>query len=871
MTTAAEQRLDETAQPSAPPNQTQQPMSQEEALATLGRYQFGWADSDLAGASARRGLDEAVVRDISARKNEPEWMLESRLKALRLFELKPMPHWGADLSGIDFDKIKYFVRSTEKQAASWDELPEDIKNTYDKLGIPEAEKQRLVAGVAAQYECLSGDARVWTANRGHVWIKDVQPGDQVFAYDEDADTFRLAPVRAAAQTGIRQTYEVRVGRRTIRATDNHPFLALRDERKPGRQRARRVRRWVTVGDLRPGDFVAVPRRLPAYGESHPLLSVDGLRTPRHTNPDLLWLLGYFLGDGNLQESGRTYRVQFAVPDTDVELRAEITRLVSELFGLRAIAADEYRLVVNSKALVGWFKDLGFGGRARNKWFPEWVFGLPEEERLAFLGGWVDADGYVSPERSGSVLLTNVSAPLLEMAAELVQLSGMRAGGPWGFTQADPRDPSRTMGAFRLGISGELERLGCRNPKRLQRFGRRKYTHSSTSAHGTTIRAHCTDWIGFEKVTEISPYDVEPVYDIEVDGPHNFVAEGLVVHNSEVVYHKIREDLESQGVIFLDTDTGLREHPELFKEYFGSVIPHGDNKFSALNGAVWSGGSFIYVPPGVQVEIPLQAYFRINTENMGQFERTLIIVDEGAYVHYVEGCTAPVYSSDSLHSAVVEIIVKRNARCRYTTIQNWSNNVYNLVTKRAKAEAGATMEWIDGNIGSKVTMKYPSVFLMGEHAKGEVLSVAFAGEGQHQDAGAKMVHLAPHTSSTIVSKSVARGGGRTSYRGLVRVNRNAHHSRSTVKCDALLVDTVSRSDTYPYVDVRTDDVSMGHEATVSKVSEDQLFYLMSRGLTEDEAMAMVVRGFVEPIARELPMEYALELNRLIELQMEGAVG
>ena len=343
------------------------------------------------------------------------------------------------------------------------------------------------------------------------------------------------------------------------------------------------------------------------------------------------------------------------------------------------------------------------------------------------------------------------------------------------------------------------------------------------------------------------------------------------YESEVVYHQIREDLEEQGVIFLDTDTALREQPELFREYFGSVIPSGDNKFSALNSAVWSGGSFIYVPPGVHVDIPLQAYFRINTENMGQFERTLIIVDEGAYVHYVEGCTAPIYKSDSLHSAVVEIIVKKGGRCRYTTIQNWSNNVYNLVTKRAKAEAGATMEWVDGNLGSKVTMKYPAVLLMGEHAKGEVLSIAFAGEGQHQDAGAKMTHLAPHTSSTIISKSVARGGGRTSYRGLVRVNPNAHHSRSTVKCDALLVDTISRSDTYPYVDVRTDDVSMGHEATVSKVSDDQLFYLMSRGLTEDEAMAMVVRGFVEPIARELPMEYALELNRLIELQMEGAVG
>ncbi len=468
-------------------------LTQEETLATLGRYDFGWADPDAAGATARRGLSADVVADISALKNEPQWMLEFRLKALDLFERKPMPRWGADLSGIDFDNIKYFVRSTEKQAATWDDLPPDIKNTYDKLGIPEAEKARLVSGVAAQYE------------------------------------------------------------------------------------------------------------------------------------------------------------------------------------------------------------------------------------------------------------------------------------------------------------------------------------------------------------------------------------------SEVVYHQIREDLEELGVVFLDTDTALREQPELFKEYFGSVIPAGDNKFSALNSAVWSGGSFIYVPPGVHVDIPLQAYFRINTENMGQFERTLIIVDEGAYVHYVEGCTAPIYSSDSLHSAVVEIVVKKGGRCRYTTIQNWSNNVYNLVTKRAKAFEGATMEWVDGNLGSKVTMKYPAVWLMGEHAKGEVLSIAFAGEGQHQDAGAKMVHLAPNTSSTIISKSVARGGGRTSYRGLVQINPRAKNSRSTVKCDALLVDTISRSDTYPYVDVRTDDVTMGHEATVSRVSDDQLFYLMSRGLTEDEAMAMVVRGFVEPIARELPMEYALELNRLIELQMEGSVG
>ncbi|EAP99174.1 hypothetical protein JNB_03360 [Janibacter sp. HTCC2649] len=462
-------------------------------LKDIGRYDFGWADSDAAGTNARRGLNDDVVLDISRRKSEPQWMEDLRMKSLRLFHKKPMPTWGSDLTGIDFQNIKYFVKSTEKQATSWEDLPEDIKNTYDRLGIPEAEKQRLVSGVAAQYE------------------------------------------------------------------------------------------------------------------------------------------------------------------------------------------------------------------------------------------------------------------------------------------------------------------------------------------------------------------------------------------SEVVYHQIREDLEEKGVIFVDTDTGLREHEDLFREYFASVIPAGDNKFAALNTAVWSGGSFIYIPPGVHVDIPLQAYFRINTENMGQFERTLIIADEGSYVHYVEGCTAPIYQSDSLHSAVVEIIVKKNARVRYTTIQNWSNNVYNLVTKRATCAEGATMEWIDGNIGSKVTMKYPAVFLMGEHAKGETLSVAFAGEGQHQDAGSKMVHAAPNTSSTIVSKSVARGGGRTSYRGLVQIMEGAHGSKSSVVCDALLVDTISRSDTYPYVDIREDDVTMGHEATVSKVSEDQMFYLMSRGMSETEAMAMIVRGFVEPIAKELPMEYALELNRLIELQMEGAVG
>ncbi len=343
------------------------------------------------------------------------------------------------------------------------------------------------------------------------------------------------------------------------------------------------------------------------------------------------------------------------------------------------------------------------------------------------------------------------------------------------------------------------------------------------------------------------------------------------YESEVVYHRNREDLERKGIIFTDMDTALREHPELVKPYFGTVIPPGDNKFAALNTAVWSGGSFIYVPPGVEVEMPLQAYFRINAENAGQFERTLIIADEGAQVHYIEGCSAPVYTSDSLHSAVVEIIVKPHARVTYTTIQNWSPNVYNLVTKRARVEEAGHMEWIDGNIGSKLTMKYPSVYLVGPKATGEVLSVAYAGPGQHQDAGAKMTHAAPETTSIIDSKSISKDGGRTTYRGLVKVGEGAHKVKSHVRCDALILDPEARSDTYPYMEIEEKDARIGHEATVSKVGEDQLVYLQSRGLTEQQATAMIVNGFIEPITKTLPMEYAVELSRLIELNMEGAVG
>ncbi|HML23038.1 MAG TPA: Fe-S cluster assembly protein SufB [Aggregatilinea sp.] len=356
-----------------------------------------------------------------------------------------------------------------------------------------------------------------------------------------------------------------------------------------------------------------------------------------------------------------------------------------------------------------------------------------------------------------------------------------------------------------------------------------------------------------------------------EAEQKFLAGAGAQYDSEMVYHRIREELEAQGVIFKSIDVALQENEDLFKEYFGTVIPAHDNKYAALNSAVWSGGSFIYVPPGVKIEMPLQAYFRLNTASIGQFERTIIIVDEGAFLHYVEGCTAPAYTTESLHSGVIEIVVKRGARSRYTTIQNWSDNVYNLVTQRAMVYGDASHEWVDANLGSKITMKYPSLYLMEPGAHGEILSIAFAGKGQIQDAGGKAVHVAPHTTSQIISKSICKDGGRSSYRGLLKVHPNAEDSKSTVVCDALLLDDHSESDTYPYIEIESPRVTVGHEATVSKVGDDQIFYLMSRGMTEDDANAMVVNGFLEPLTKELPMEYSIEMNRLIRLQMEGSIG
>ena len=859
-------------------------------------YKYGWSQPENYVFKARKGLDHEIIDQISVMKREPEWMRKLRHDALDIFFAKPIPTWGADLSAINYQDIYYYIKPVESQGKSWDDVPADIKETFDKLGIPEAER-KFLAGAGAQYECLSGDMRVATG-RGLIPIRDIEVGDTVFAFDETQNRLIPAPVKAKMAKGEREVFEVRVHTKTIRATANHPFLILAYHRTEGEQRGRFTREWKYLADLKPGDLVAVAKQLPDTGQSRRLdqpeiktivvgrnqtgvkydlditNNYNPISLPTSTSADLMWWLGLYLGDGfiHYQKDADKARVEFAIPETDTALRSEFKRVTQSLFGIAATNGDPNRMTVYSTILARFLEVNGLAGRALTKQVPQWVHTLPEEERLAFLGGYVDADGYVRDHRSNhDVVLTSGSDQLLAQVQALATACGISTSSIHHFQSKHPLDKQRMIDGYRMELSGDFERLGCRSPQRTERIGKRRYSHNFSSTKRQTFHKHTNQFIGFARIESITPVGVEPVYDIEVDGPHNFVAEGLIVHNSEAIYHSLKAEWEKQGVIFVDSDSGLREHPEIYQEYFGTVVPSTDNVFAALNTAAWSGGSFVYVPKGVHLDIPLQAYFRINAQSMGQFERTLIIVDEGASVHYVEGCTAPTYSQDSLHSGVIEIIVRKNARCRYTTIQNWSTNVYNLVTQRSLVYEGGTMEWVDSNLGSKVTMKYPSVYMLGAGAHGQILSMAFAGRGQHLDTGGKLVHAAPNTSSQLISKSISKNGGRASYRGLLKVGKGAHGAKSNVVCDALLLDEKSRSDTYPYIEIDEDDVTVGHEASVSKIGEEQLFYLQSRGLSEDEASAMIVSGFIEPMVKELPMEYAVEMNRLIQLQMEGSIG
>jgi Fe-S cluster assembly protein SufB len=842
----------------------------------LGRYKLGWSDTVDYAFTPKKGLNEDVVREISWWKGEPDWMTNFRLKALRTFERKPMAPWFAvNMPNLDFDDIYYYLRPASGQVDEWDQLPEQMKATYEKLGIPEAERKYL-AGVTAQYECLRGDTQVWTTT-GMRRIKELAPGDEVFSLDPETKQIVRSAVVGAACSGDKEVFEITARGAVIGASANHPFLTLRDERRPGARRARYHARWVPVEDLRVGDLVAIATDVPDFGAVAPLLRPTrpgGAGLPTVTSDDLCWWLGAYLGDGYVHNRSGFLSVEVAVDQSDTALVGELQRVARELFGLDfELAPDGLRLTARRTAALAEFLELnGLAGGALDKRVPGWVFGLPRSQRLAFLSGYLDADGYVRAHpTSKDVSFTSANSTLLEDIKELAALCGIRAGSVTTFTSRHPVHPDRTITGHRLQLSGAFDRLVPRSPRRADRLSQRRFHHTYRSAKGTTFSSHASEMLGFVRIESINSVGVEPVYDIEVAGHHNFVAEGFVVHNSEVVYHRNREDLEKQGILFSDMDTAVREHPEIVRRFFGKIIPPGDNKFAALNSAVWSGGSFIYVPPGVNCELPLQAYFRINAENAGQFERTLIIADEGAQVHYIEGCSAPVYSSESLHSAVVELVALPGSRITYTTIQNWSPNVYNLVTKRARAETEAHVEWIDGNIGSRLTMKYPSVVMVGPKASGEVLSVAYAGPGQHQDTGAKMYHAAPETTSTIISKSISKDGGHSTYRGLVHVDPGAKGAKSFVRCDALILDEESVSETKPYMEVEERDAQIGHEATVSKVGTDQLFYLMSRGLSEQQAMSMIVNGFIEPITRTLPMEYAVEWSRLIELQMEGAVG
>jgi len=842
----------------------------------LGRYQLGWSDAEDYVFKPKKGLNESIVREMSEMKGEPEWMRTFRLRALKNFERKPMAPWFAEqMPNLDFDDIYYYIKPTGAQVNDWADLPDAIKNTYEKLGIPEAERKYL-AGVTAQYECLAPWTKVWTT-RGMRAIKELAPGDEVFALDEESKLLEVARVVAGGKSGEKEIFQITARGRTIDASGNHPFLVLRDEREPGSGRAKYATRWVQAEELAEGDLVAIATDVPEFGHNAPMLLPQddrGAFYPRVTSDDMCWFLGLYLGDGYLKHSDGYTTVQIAVDKTDTVLVDEIRDVAKRLFGLDfTLSKDGYRLQARGTAALAEYLELnGLGGTSLTKRVPDWVFGLPTSQRLSFVAGLLDADGYVRDHAtSKDAVFTSANQQLLAGIKELLALSGVWSSSVISVSNRHPHDRERIMQAYHLRLSGDFDRIPARSPRRADRMNRRKFRHSYRTSRGTVFHAHTSEMLGFARVEKIERLGVEPVYDIEVEGHHNFVAEGFVVHNSEVVFHRNREDLESQGVFFCDMDTAVREYPDIVRKWFGKIIPPNDNKFAALNSAVWSGGSFIYVPPGVKVDMPLQAYFRINAENMGQFERTLIIADEGSQVHYIEGCSAPVYSTDSLHSAVVELVALPGSRITYTTIQNWSSNVYNLVTKRARAEAEAHVEWIDGNIGSRLTMKYPSVYLMGPKASGEVLSVAYAGAGQHQDAGAKMFHIAPETTSTIVSKSISKDGGITTYRGKVHVDQDARGAKSFVRCDALLLDDESTSETKPYMEVGERDARIGHEATVSKVGDDQLFYLMSRGLSEQQAMSMIVNGFIEPVTRTLPMEYAVEWSRLIELQMEGSVG
>jgi Fe-S cluster assembly protein SufB len=1217
------------------------------------KQKYGFSDSiESYAIKGIQGLSERVVQEIVRIHDEPAWMEQIRMKALKHFlDIKP-PAWAPDLADIDFQSFYYYAKPTDKAAESWDQLPEYIKRTYDKLGITEAEK-KFLAGVGAVYECLSASSKVYTTE-GLKPIAEITAGDIVFSWDEKSQSVIPAPVKSRSFKGLRPIFELRTENNSIFATANHPFLVLRHALPPGHtRRGYWVKEWRYLSEIRPGELVIIPKSIPIIGQAHTLsqpevytstvghnqfganysLNISHLYSeitlPFVTTEELMWFLGVYTGDGfvhsSTRETGRTRaRVQFLITEREKELRDTLIASGKNTFGLVA-TTDEGTVSFNSTVLADFLISNGIQTGAKAKVVPNWIFTLPRSQILSFLAGVIDSDGYAAPGKFLNI--TSCNQRLLTQLRDLCLYCGFPVSRIASFKGRDKNGETTNL---RFCIYGRYEEIPCRNIQRTSRFRRRKYVHTRNGTKRLKLAKYLNDAIGITRVISIEPAGYDGVYDIEVNGPHNFVAEGFIVHNSEAVYHSIQGELEKQGVVFTDTVTALREHPEIMKKYFGTVVPYQDNYIAALQTAVWSAGSFVYVPEGVKVPMILQAYFRINERRMGQFERTLIVaepysevsynegclpagelVSEGAsfkpietvmtkekvethegrreavikrYIHphvgkmltiipqssanafrltpehpvlavkrnrvtvrrsrngwlpeansakllatepefieagklevgdflvyvapneakndmlmsdallkilglylaegnvsynealgrdylsfsfgssgkekslalelldlihsigenasmyrsrgmyyvvesyskmlielcrtncgvgaatktlserimllpssrqmllleyYLKGdgneylkkandslmvrastasknlafqlqeilarlgtyaninirvgsedeikgrkivrrdqfiveftphkkwssvrkkgnkyfvpikrilteefegevynlgvksdetylvkgfavhnCSAPVYSSQSLHSAIVEIVAKKGSLVKYTTLQNWSRDVLNLVTKRAHAYEDATVSWVDFNGGSRLTRKYPSIYLLGPRSKADIISVAYAGPGQVQDTGGKAIHLAKDTTSKIISRSVSKGGGHTAYRGLLHIAKGAKNVKSTVRCDALLVDEMSTTATYPYMEIQEDDATVTHEASVGKVGEEQLFYLMSRGISEGDALSMVVNGFMEPFAKELPMTYAVEFNRLMSIEMTNAVG
>lgn len=823
-------------------------------LDNMGTYEFGWSDSDKAGANAERGINPTVVANISKIKEEPEWMLSTRLKALKLFELKPMPAWGADLSELDFDNIKYFVKSTEKQAQTWEDLPEDIKNTYERLGIPEAERQRLVSGIAAQYESevvyhqineeLEAQGVIFmdtdTALKEHPeFFKEnfgtvIPAGDNKFAALNTAvwsgGSFVYVPKGIHVNIPLQAYFRINTENmgqfeRTLIIADEGSYVHyIEGCLLAGEEIALADGTVKLVEDISKGDEVR-----DHTGKS------SKVKTLIRREYDGLTYTFKPISTGNTFTTTAEHPI-FIVPRSKVLVKRKIRGNNKAEVNTKLLLSAKPEWVKASEVCAGDFLV-----------FPKNQRITPEEELPASLGklaGYYLAEGssQLMNKRKFKALTFSFHMDELEYVKEVRKLS-FELFGTYGSVYIKPEKNSATITIYtEEGYDFMKENIGDRS-------WTKKLSPLVFNQNDTFIENLIEGYMNGDGHVHISNSNRIQLKAGTTSREWAFQLQSLLTRQNKFATVRL-ERKAGEGLIM----GNLITRHDMYKVHW---------TLDRIMGEVRYADNHFLVPiKQITEKLYEGKVFNFETQPANSY------LVKGFAVH---NCTAPIYSSDSLHSAVVEIIVKKDARVRYTTIQNWSNNVYNLVTKRATVATGGTMEWIDGNIGSKVTMKYPSIYLMGEHAKGETLSVAFSGKGQHQDAGAKMIHMAPHTQSSIISKSIARNGGRASYRGEVKMDKNAHHSSNSVRCDALLIDTISRSDTYPAINIQVDDVQLGHEATVTRVSEEQLFYLMSRGMPEEEAMAMIARGFIEPIAKELPMEYALELNKLIEMGMEGSVG